>query len=253
MSFWSKIFEKFLPEKKVHIVARGGKPALESLAKQIIDKDISNTIVAMDADYDELLNDKIKDPRVLYTYGYSWENDVHGLQNAFEVFKVIGHRRTISNEIKEHLKNRISELERQLTWPVRADFLALQAKASIFNRNTPGRYIECCKKTGASKINRREIVKSCKRVNGKTKPRTPYVTANFKDISRYCVGHLYSFGVASIIAATIRAFVSKRAVPTAGHVRDIGLHTFSSIILGKSRNPSSKHYKQMCSKIPGVN
>lgn len=84
--FWSTVFETLRPDKRVHCVARGGKAQLESRARSLITQNIQNTLVAMDSDYDDLLGAKIDDPRVLYTFGYSWENDAFSSNALVQIY-----------------------------------------------------------------------------------------------------------------------------------------------------------------------
>ncbi|WP_080581689.1 DUF4435 domain-containing protein [Sinorhizobium fredii] len=73
--FWKAAFRCMRPDLAVTVKAMGGKPELERIAVKVADGTVRNTIVAMDSDFDELLGDKIVSSYVLYSYGYSWEND----------------------------------------------------------------------------------------------------------------------------------------------------------------------------------
>lgn len=73
--FWRSVAEAVLPERTFKFISRGSKVALLPIATEIISGDISNTLVALDRDYDFECNDSLSHPRIIYTYGYSWEND----------------------------------------------------------------------------------------------------------------------------------------------------------------------------------
>ena len=97
---------------------RGGKPILERLAKNIIENDTANTIVAMDSDYDELLGDYIVDARVLYTRGYSWENDLFDGSFLLDILKAVSHRAAIPVASRTTLTSGLAGFQREAYWPI---------------------------------------------------------------------------------------------------------------------------------------
>lgn len=79
IKFWSGIFENSNFDKKVYFRALGSKSASKSLCEKILSGEIRNTVVTRDRDLDGLCpNSELFDsPFILYTQGYSWENDVY--------------------------------------------------------------------------------------------------------------------------------------------------------------------------------
>lgn len=73
--FWKGFFSRFLPGLSYEIRPLGSKDNLLPYAQDVAASKISNTIVAMDRDHDHHRHCLIDHPFVLYTYGYSWEND----------------------------------------------------------------------------------------------------------------------------------------------------------------------------------
>ena len=73
--FWRAVFEKFSPGIRVKIKSMGSKANVKPYAEKIQRNEISNSIAVFDRDYDPYRGETITHPRVLYTYGYSWEND----------------------------------------------------------------------------------------------------------------------------------------------------------------------------------
>ncbi len=73
--FWKGFFSRFLPGFTYKIKPMGSKINLLPHANDVASLKITNTIVAMDRDHDHHRMCLIKHPCVLYTYGYSWEND----------------------------------------------------------------------------------------------------------------------------------------------------------------------------------
>jgi hypothetical protein len=72
--FWTRIFSE--NGKTVHCKSMGGKSVVRPFAERVVEEGISNVVVAMDRDYDDLRGQRIDHPQVVYTYGYSWESDV---------------------------------------------------------------------------------------------------------------------------------------------------------------------------------
>ena len=84
--FWKRVCES--NGLRVHCKSTGSKPALLELAQELQDNPIQNIIVALDADYDTLLDRKINHHQIFYTYGYSWESDAVLELNADHVINL---------------------------------------------------------------------------------------------------------------------------------------------------------------------
>ena len=85
--FWGMIFKKFGLEKSFYIKPLGGKENIKPIAKRI-DK-INNIICALDRDYEILQDQEITHDRVIYTYGYSWENDIYQKEQVIGYLPVL--------------------------------------------------------------------------------------------------------------------------------------------------------------------
>lgn len=73
--FWKGFFSRFLPKFSYEIRPLGSKDNLLPHAQDVAASKVKNTIVAMDRDHDHHRLCLIDHPCVIYTYGYSWEND----------------------------------------------------------------------------------------------------------------------------------------------------------------------------------
>lgn len=74
--FWQGSFEAVRPDLKIQVMLRGSKTSLQPIAEMVARGELNNVIVCMDADYEHVLGTNIQHPHVIYTWGYSWENDV---------------------------------------------------------------------------------------------------------------------------------------------------------------------------------
>jgi hypothetical protein len=244
--FWDAVFSTFKPDMSVKFVTRGGKPILESLANDIISKDIKDTYVAMDADYDEYLGDKVVDRRVLYTYGYSIENDLFVIDNLYRTYAALTHARSISAAAKARLKSETQRILSELRLGVYSDVLALKAKTSVLPRESPGRIIGCDPATLCPFVRRSELKNLCGAANERSKPRQNVRLTGKMEVSKFCVGHVLRFALSQVIKATLRAF-NRRPNLSSDHIRDMALQTFSQTLRG--RNVVAKHHKQQMAAI----
>ncbi len=73
--FWRYLFDIFCT-KTTKFKSVGSKTTIKEIANDIIMSNTKRSFVAMDNEFDEILNKRIFHPQVLYTHGYSWENDV---------------------------------------------------------------------------------------------------------------------------------------------------------------------------------
>ncbi|MCW0015822.1 DUF4435 domain-containing protein [Rhizobium sp. BT-226] len=73
--FWNNVFECFRPDLKVRFLPSGGKTDILEILKGAPEEN-RNSLFLLDRDYDDICGDYIDRSDVLYTYGYSFENDI---------------------------------------------------------------------------------------------------------------------------------------------------------------------------------
>lgn len=132
--FWSIVLREAAPRYSFHFIARGGKPTLLSLAKQVISNDLSGVLVAVDADYDCVMGRELRDHRVLYTYGYSWENDVWLTKPQEAVFLALCFRSIPNRRIAEEVAELEKSFLRSSRWIVAADMYLCEHGRSLVPR-----------------------------------------------------------------------------------------------------------------------
>ncbi|MFV3127971.1 DUF4435 domain-containing protein [Niveispirillum sp. KHB5.9] len=76
VTFWRTVIDKSAPGKTIKIKPLGSKSAVVSYAKTILNRGDKKVIFVLDRDWDDISGKWINDSRVIYTIGYSWENDV---------------------------------------------------------------------------------------------------------------------------------------------------------------------------------
>jgi hypothetical protein len=244
--FWQKIFAAFKPDVTVKFVSRGGKPVLEAIARDIISKNIADTYVAIDSDYDEYFGDRIADRRVLYTYGYSLENDIFSFDNVHRTYAALAHVQNLSPRVRARLKSEFERVTSELRLGVYADILALKAKTSVLPRDAPGRVVGSDPATLRPFVRKSEVRKLCGAANERSRPRAGVTLTAKVDVAKLCVGHILKVAVSHILRATLREF-HNRANFSADHIRDMALQTFSVTLQG--RNALVTHYRRQMAAL----
>ena len=74
--FWNKILDKYKADSKFKFKAIGSKTAVLQVAEDIVNNSLTTVYAAMDQEFDTILGKLYKHDNILYTFGYSWENDV---------------------------------------------------------------------------------------------------------------------------------------------------------------------------------
>jgi len=73
--FWKNIFNLFKSGVKIKFKSIGSKTTIKEIAVDIVAGKLNTVMVAMDNEFDEILERRMEHSHVFYTHGYSWEND----------------------------------------------------------------------------------------------------------------------------------------------------------------------------------
>jgi len=73
--YYEALFKTMALGLNVKIKVLGNCLDVMSMYYKVLEGGVTNTLSIVDRDYDGILRSKIKDARLIYTYGYSWEND----------------------------------------------------------------------------------------------------------------------------------------------------------------------------------
>lgn len=107
IAFWQTIFKTFCP-KKAEIIQRGGKTHLLHILQESEGKN-KNVFVAIDRDLEDIHKKIGKFSNLIYTYGYSYENDLYSLNLIFDILTIYAFLpRERHNNIKKNLKKEIN-------------------------------------------------------------------------------------------------------------------------------------------------
>ncbi|WHO38206.1 DUF4435 domain-containing protein [Sphingobium sp. AP49] len=247
--FWDGVLRKYRPDLKIVFLPRGGKPVVEALARQIIDDDISNAIAAMDRDYDGLLGHEIADSRVLYSHGYSWENDAFSPEFLSSMVKSLARLTTLPATADAALVAGCEKLCSDVQRAIKSDFLALSAGSSVLPRNAPGRVIKADPVTAFPKIDQAELMKLAADANVKTRLRKPRILPQKVFELHHLVGHCFQHAILILVRAMLRNVGVKKAV-SIDHFEDLALSSISRHLQDDHAGVIAVHHQAQCSAIP---
>jgi hypothetical protein len=86
-AFWLALFRAIVQERSVEVRSVGNKLTVAAIARLVAAGGVNRVVVAMDRDFDSRRSRTISHPNVLYTFGYSWENDVFNEQIAMSIVR----------------------------------------------------------------------------------------------------------------------------------------------------------------------
>lgn len=134
--FWRKLFNKFKSDINLKFKAVGSKTTVSAIALEIQTNNITTVIAAMDSEFDSFYNNKIEHPNILYTRGYSWENDVWDSGVTISILEDLSGE-TIDHEIVE---NCINDFHEAIYDGVCADAVLFGSDSSFLPRK---RHLKC--------------------------------------------------------------------------------------------------------------
>ncbi|MBB1391877.1 hypothetical protein H5185_21065 [Shewanella sp. SG44-6] len=104
IKFWSGVFKSYNYSKKVEFRALGSKTASNAICEKIIAGEVANTIVVKDRDldFDDVRN--FDSPYILFTKGYSWENDVFTKFSTIEQIESMLLEQSMPDEILQEIE-----------------------------------------------------------------------------------------------------------------------------------------------------
>lgn len=249
IAFWKTVLNAVRPELKIWFVSRGGKPNLERLAQEIVESDISNVLVAMDADYSRLFSGRfIDDRRILYTLGYSWENDIFHSGLAVDLYAKLALSQVVSHEVESYIDGLWSDILKKTYWIMLADFFALARKTSVIPRDAPDRIIS---KNAAGEplfhLRQARILIFQAKGNKKAGVSLPYDSFP-QDPRNHLVGKVVALISRYILNASLRKFISSKTL-TYEHHRDVALYMIDEMIKSSKAHPILNYYRSMLARV----
>ncbi len=209
--FWALLFARFLPGHRFQFRPVGSKATLQELAALVSSEQVKNVVICMGRDLDSFLGSLAKHPRIVYTHGYSWENDVWSLRSTVAVFRALSSA-TDDEEAVTEIRSAFARFGRTLRWPLLAH--ALLVTNGLLDVTTAD--LERAVVRGAGKMptissaHLRSAVKNARPKCPKPCVRFP-VPARFSPVND-CYGHLLASYAFHVLAYVLRKHCNVRAL-----------------------------------------
>ena len=205
IKFWSGIFEASNFNKKVQFRGLGSKTATKKICELIVNNKIQNVVVTRDSDLDDFISTKYKSPFILYTKGYSWENDVYHKDIVTEYIKSLLFTQNLNNVYQNVLDSSYKIFQRKSKRLLKAELLFRLNGEKLITDCNGDRFIN-----GKSfpKINNKQIINLIRQKKDKiARP------ATLDGIDLNCCSVTFSYGklAESLALANISYIVSKIA------------------------------------------
>lgn len=236
--FWGEVFAAFAPTTKLRLKGLGNKLALMEVAQRVQQGQVDGCIVCMDADYDRQNGDLLEHPRILYTFGYSWENDVFSSEGIKEALRIVSTADVTDMALASDLNAALNRLCRVGNWVGRVDIRCQKAGRPLQDKKRLGELLklhrgappEFCRSSIVRKV---QVVKSTMRL--------PVMGRREYDFFREYHGKIILF-----CSFHILGWLSLKY----GRVGSIGTDVFENILLRtfsermrNSDGPQNLHYR----------
>lgn len=153
--FWSKILSKFKADSKFKFKAVGSKTAVRQVAEDIVNNNLTTVFAAMDQEFDRILGRTYNHSNVLYTFGYSWENDVW---NEKVIHKIVTSSSAKDLDIFEVIKP-FSSFIKDMKFSVYADGYMFSKNLSFFPRPSNHLKLIDCTLSTPPRVKKEELSK----------------------------------------------------------------------------------------------
>ena len=207
--FWKNIFELFKSDKKIKFKSVGSKTTVKDIAFDVINGKIETVYVAMDSEFDDIIKTKINNSNIIYSHGYSWENDVWNETIVKDIINELSAVRIDSKELDNHFKSFLKIIK----IAVLADGYLFVKNSSFFPR--PKGYLFCveCKSIDLPLIKKDEIEK---RINDLTLNKSTLYSFGRKNkisIKKHCYGHFLADYCCQLISHYLKNRLKLSSVP----------------------------------------
>jgi len=183
--FWNVIISKY-KSATIKYKPIGSKSTVSKIAKEIIDNNLQTVYAVMDQEFDMVYQSHLSHPKILYTYGYSWENDVWNKNVIFEIIETLTAKKADTNLITSLYDSFIKKIK----YFVGADGYLFSKSDSYFPRPKGHMKLINCDPKKAPLLKKEELINIAHTKN--LKRSTIYAFSRRSNIcpKRNCYGHL---------------------------------------------------------------
>ncbi len=205
--YWESVIGFYQIDKTYHVKSVGSKSTLKQLAEDVRDRNISTISICMDADYERILGGNCHGPRVAWTMGYSWENDVVSppvLESIISMFLGNG---AASAAAIDNCRERILRMGTGLSRWTEIDIsLCARGRSGIFDREKPLAAIDMTDPPTA----RQDVLLQRLTMAGYQRRPKRVVSVQPDDVGVVCFGKMISRALYHAILAALRSVSAVR-------------------------------------------
>lgn len=212
IKFWAQMFAMYYPNTKFQFRAVGSKSVLSSIADDIELGIINNVYVAMDRDHDNKFGRLKKTKGVVYTYGYSWENDVWSPMIIQEIFSSICIVHVNKEDVRDLVDDLFERFSNDIHCAVCADVYLNATGNSFIPRSNPDSLI-IIHKSKEPLINKQRLSDMFCECSLDRKKIVSYGNKLNIQVTSDCYGHLLAIFCYRIIMYLIRKFTKSPNIP----------------------------------------
>lgn len=247
--FWRQTFLAFRPELKIKLIPRGSKETVIKLALDTQYHKESSTLFAVDRDYDSLFGRLIDRPDVIYTFGYSLENDIFHPDLLTYLFFVMCPVCDIERDVEELLEGLIADFCNDVWWAQLADVCGNIISRKVIDRERPTRYIPDHRYGKKPKLAKSVLQKDVARANsGLARKTVRHAPLKKSDLPRFAVGHLYAaFCYKSLMY--LHSKYSRTAKPSKDAITSIAVANFSNWLHINRASEIARYYQNALKDI----
>ncbi|WP_374552018.1 hypothetical protein [Flavobacterium sp.] len=186
--FWEFIVKNY-SNKSFKFKPIGSKSTLKLLLDKFMRDNISHNLICTDSEFDEVFNDKIDSDKIIYTYGYSWENDVW---NENLLVFLINQLTGIDNN-KEEIFNDFNMFLNHIDCHVKYDAHFFKTDSKYFPRPNGHQKLINCDSNSYPNVMREQLQKIIDDLQIDEKLEEQILT-NYSalNVKKYCYGHLFN-------------------------------------------------------------
>ncbi len=200
--FWTKLFSNFNKSKKLKFKSIGSKTTIKEISLDIVNGQLKTVLVAMDNEFDELLNKRIVHSNVYYTYGYSFENDIW---NASVIKGVIEELTAVEFENTD-IELNFNDFLKKIKIGVYADYYMFKKHASFFPRKSGYMFCVDCAPVDLPMVKQVNLDAKLVTMGLKKTTLQAFGRRHSIDILKFCYGHL----LADYCCQLIMHYIKKR-------------------------------------------
>jgi len=246
--FWQTIFNIYRSDKKYKFCSVGSKETVKSIATDIMEGRVNNVIAAMDRDFDHINGRLLVANNIIYTYGYSWENDAWNKAALREAFcSLSGACSTKINTEAEIIDEYFHEITLKLRGAIRLDAVLSQYDNSFFDRTSFMRYVEI-KRNGMPIVNLEQINNSLaevrNKVDGTILRKNHFVLSPLID----CFGHLLAEYVYRILSYLLEKLRKNPKLPK-DYASSMIVEKFGQLLKNDLLPDIKQHYNSEFSRV----